>query len=155
MPEIWTSISIAQPTNLKVFLVVLSITDDDEFNHVVIADYPCFSQGGPSPAQTQLAAYTVGEDGNLTTTDTYATMPAAAIITPVNAKLAISPSDKFLAVADFGGLQIYHFNGANPITTFTSLLTTDNISVIAWDKNDQCTQRQFFGLLAAAGLQPQ
>ncbi len=112
------------------------LTAADSTNHVVIADYPCFSQGGPTPAQTQLAVYTVGADGNLTTTDTYATMPAAPIITTVNARLAISPSDKYLAVADFGGLEIYHFNGANSITTFTSLLTTDNIGVIAWDQND-------------------
>ena len=112
------------------------LTGADSSNHVVVADYPCFSQGGPSPAQTQLAAYTIGADGNLTTTDTYATMPAAPLLTTVNGELSISPSDKFLAVADFGGLQIYHFNGASPITPFTGLLTTDNISQIAWDKND-------------------
>jgi hypothetical protein len=115
---------------------VSGLTAADSANHVVIADYPCFSQGGPTPAQTQLAVYTIGADGNLTTTDTYATMPAATILTTVNAQLAISPSDKFLAIGDFGGLQIYHFNGANPIATYTGLLTTDNISVIAWDKND-------------------
>jgi hypothetical protein len=63
-------------------------------------------------------------------------MPTAAILTTALGKLAISPSDKFLAVADSGGLQIYHFNGANPVTTFTDLLTTDNISAIAWDKKD-------------------
>ena len=112
------------------------LTAADSTNHIVIADYPCFSLGGPTPAQTQLAAYTIDASGNLATSDTYATMPAAPIITTVNAQLAISPSDKFLAVADYGGLEIYHFNGANPITTDTGLLTTDNISVIAWDKND-------------------
>jgi hypothetical protein len=86
--------------------------------------------------QTQLAAYTVGADGSLTTTDTYATMPAAALLTTVNGLLSISPSDKYLAVADAGGLEIYHFNGANPITVDTGLLTSENISAIAWDKND-------------------
>jgi len=88
------------------------------------------------PAQTQLATYTVGADGSLTTTDTYATMPPAPILTTVDARLLISPSNKFLAISDYGGLQVFHFNGASPITTFTNLLTTDNISEIAWDKND-------------------
>ena len=63
-------------------------------------------------------------------------MPSAAILSSNTGKLLISPSDKFLAVADSGGLQIFHFNGANPVTTFTDVLTTDNISQIAWDKKD-------------------
>ena len=106
----------------------------DSTNHIVFAELPCFGQGGPT--QTQLATYTIDVNGNLSTTDTYATMPAAPILNTVNGKLLISPSDKFLAVADSGGLQVYHFNGANPITTFSDVLTTDNISQIAWDKKD-------------------
>jgi 6-phosphogluconolactonase (cycloisomerase 2 family) len=111
-------------------------TAADSANHVVVVESPVFSSGGPSPAQTQLATYTVGADGNLTTTDTYATMPAAPLAKTTFTQLMISPSNKFLAVADRGGLQIFHFNGANPITSFTDLLTTDDISEIAWDKHD-------------------
>jgi len=106
----------------------------DSSNHIVFAEYPCFGAGGPS--KPQLATYTIDASGNLSTSDTYATMPTADILTSVSAKLVISLSDKFLAVADYGGLEIYHFNGANPITTFTDVLTTDSISQIAWDKND-------------------
>jgi 6-phosphogluconolactonase (cycloisomerase 2 family) len=113
---------------------VPGLSATDSTNHIVFAELPCFGQGGPT--QTQLATYTIDASGNLSTTDTYATMPAAPILTTKNGELLISPSDKFLAVADTGGLQIYHFNGANSVTTFTDVLTTDNISQIAWDKED-------------------
>ncbi|HEY6181900.1 MAG TPA: hypothetical protein VIW67_06610 [Terriglobales bacterium] len=33
----------------------------------------------------------------------------------------MSPSGKFLAVGGTGGLRIFHFNGANPITKLTGL----------------------------------
>jgi hypothetical protein len=47
--------------------------------------------------------------------------------------LKVSPSGKLLAVAGQGGLQFFHFNGANPPTAYTPLLTTDDISQMFWD----------------------
>jgi len=44
----------------------------------------------------------------------------------------MSPTGKYLAVGGTG-LQIFHFNGANPITKFTGLLTTDTINQAYWD----------------------
>jgi hypothetical protein len=44
----------------------------------------------------------------------------------------MSPTGKYLAVAG-AGLQVFHFNGANPITKFTGLLTTDTIDKVYWD----------------------
>lgn len=122
------------PPNQLVTGYVPGQSATDSSNHIVFAEFPCFGQGGPT--QPQLATYTIDTSGNLSTTDTYATMPTAALLTTVNGRIVISPSDKYLAVADYGGLQIYHFNGASPVTTFTNVLTTDNISQIAWDRND-------------------
>jgi hypothetical protein len=53
----------------------------------------------------------------------------------------MSPSGKLLAVADYqagadSGVQIFHFNGAEPITPFSALLTTAPIDTIRWDKNN-------------------
>jgi len=45
----------------------------------------------------------------------------------------MSPSGKYLAVGGTSGLQIFHFNGANPITKFTGLLTSSPINQIFWD----------------------
>jgi hypothetical protein len=83
--------------------------------------------GGPS----QIAVYTVDGSGNLTTNSTYKNMPATAVT--VIYSYAASPSGKYLAVGGTNGLQIFHFNGANPLTRFTGLLPTGPISQLAWD----------------------
>ena len=48
----------------------------------------------------------------------------------------MSPSGKLLAVAGESGLQIFHFNGGNPITPYTGLLTSSNITQMFWDKDN-------------------
>ena len=50
--------------------------------------------------------------------------------------MVASPSGKLLAVAGTKGLQIFHFDGANPITHYTYLLTTDSIDQISWDNEN-------------------
>jgi hypothetical protein len=83
---------------------------------------------------TQLGVYTADSSGNLTTTSTYENMPKVAAGS-LNAIVA-SPSGKLLAVAGSKGLQIFHFNGANPIAHYTYLLTTDSIDQIFWDNDN-------------------
>jgi hypothetical protein len=39
-------------------------------------------------------------------------------------------------VAGTGGLQVFHFNGASPITGYTGLLTTDEIDQFFWDNQN-------------------
>jgi hypothetical protein len=83
----------------------------------------------------QLATFTADGSGYLSTTSTYANMPKVAVGTgPV--KLSMSPSGKLLAVAENHGLQVFHFNGANPITPYTGVLTTASIDQIFWDNNN-------------------
>jgi len=60
-------------------------------------------------------------------------MPSTSI-NPVD--LEMSPSGTLLAVAGSGGLQIFHFNGASPITNFTGVLTTDFIDRLFWDHSN-------------------
>ena len=104
----------------------------DTTNHLAVAEDACFFLNGAGQP-FQLAAYTVNSDGSLTTTDTYATMPSTTI---QPAFLQISPSGTLLAVAGLPGLEIFHFNGSNSITSFTGELTTDYISAIAWDNSN-------------------
>jgi 6-phosphogluconolactonase (cycloisomerase 2 family) len=108
-------------------------TATDTTNHVAIGEYPCYALNGVAVTQVQLAAYTADASGNLTTTDTYATMPTTTI-NPLD--LEMSPSGSVLAVGGEGGLQVFHFNGASPITSFGSVLTTDNISKVFWDNSN-------------------
>jgi hypothetical protein len=65
----------------------------------------------------QLATYKADSEGNLTTTSTYLNMPGVAVGDVVS--LSMSPSGKLLAVGGENGLQVFHFNGASPITKFT------------------------------------
>ena len=101
----------------------------DPTNHLAIALTPLNSNWG-SDGSTQLAVYTADSSGNLTTTSTYQNMPS--VLTQGAQTYSMSPTGKYLAVGGIG-LQIFHFNGANPITHFTGLLTTDTIGQVYWD----------------------
>ena len=50
--------------------------------------------------------------------------------------LAVSPSGKLLAVGGSNGLQVFHFNGGDPITHYTGLLVQGAIGQIAWDNHN-------------------
>ena len=83
---------------------------------------------------TQLGIFTADSTGSLTTTSTYKNMLATDVgsVTDVWA----SPSGLLLAVAGENGLEIFHYNGAKPITKYTGLLTTDNIVQVFWDNDN-------------------
>jgi hypothetical protein len=102
----------------------------DPTNHVAIAMDPLNSNWGQD-GLWQLASYTADTAGNLTTKSTYSNMPTM-LVGAVN-DYSMSPSGKYLAVAGTAGFQIFHFNGANPITKFTGLLTGNTIDQIFWD----------------------
>ncbi len=104
----------------------------DPNNHVAIALTPfnfLTQEGAP-----QLAVYTQQSNGNLTTTSTSANMPKTQVTSITD--YWTSPSGKLLAVAGTTGLQVFHFNGANPITHYTGLLTTNEIDQVFWDNNN-------------------
>lgn len=98
--------------------VAVQSTPDDEYQ-------------GSGPYQ--IASYTVNaSNGNLTTTNnTYANMPSAKVGQPY--VYWLSPDGKYLAVGGANGLQVFHFNGAAPLTAFTGLLTGDAINQLWWD----------------------
>jgi hypothetical protein len=104
----------------------------DPTNHVAIAMAPEPNYG--EIGTYQLASYTAGSNGNLTTTSTYANMPAVQVGTVTDLNMA--PSGELLAVAGTKGLQVFHFNGANPVTAYTGLLTTDGVDEIFWDNSN-------------------
>lgn len=114
----------------------------DTTNHIAVSLTPTqfYSQVGPP----QLAVYTQDSSGNLITTSTSANMPTTQIKTTTD--FWMSPSGKLLAVAGTGGLQVFHFNGANPITRYTGLLTKDEIDQVFWDNNNH-----LYGVSRTAG----
>ena len=116
----------------------------DLSNHLAV---PLQQSDGCGPyVPVQLASYTVGSDGSLNTTNTMQNMPTPNIYPTV---MNISSSGDFLAIGgdpqgqgdgstapQTPGLQVFHFNGANPITTDSGTLTTAPIDEIHWDNSN-------------------
>ncbi|HEV2464501.1 MAG TPA: hypothetical protein VGT04_11920 [Acidobacteriaceae bacterium] len=120
--------SPAPPSGIRTYIPYLGAADPA--NHIAFAEYPA-NPPGCSTAPVQLATYTSNADGSLTTTSTAKNMPATSIASIYDMKM--SPSGKLLAVAGQQGLQVFHFNGAAPITHYTGLLTKDPINQMFWD----------------------
>lgn len=109
------------------------LTAADPTNHLAMTVFPA-NPPGCTNGPLQLATYTVAANGDLTTTSTYKNMPVTHIVSPYDLKM--SPSGQLLAVAGQEGLQVFHFNGANPITHYTALLTTDPVNQVFWDNSN-------------------
>jgi hypothetical protein len=82
----------------------------------------------------QLASYTINNStGGVVSTNTWKNMPIPKACCLMN----MSPSGKLLAMAGYPGLQIFHFNGAEPLTRFSSLLLPNvDVDQLAWDKSN-------------------
>jgi len=119
----------APPSGYSRYLPAQLTTDPTD--HVAIALWPA-NPPGCSAAPQQVGSFTADAKGNLTTTNTSADMPSTAI-TMVN-DMKISPEGNLLAVGGVGGLQVFHFKGANPPTAYTGVLTTDTINQTSWDR---------------------
>ncbi len=79
-----------------------------------------------------IATFTADSKGNLKTTSTYKNMAVAAT---GNGPMRMSPSGKLLAVGG-SGLELFHFNGGNPVTKYKTLLSGDGVGSILWDNDN-------------------
>jgi hypothetical protein len=107
-------------------------TGADPTDHIAIA-VQAVNQIG-NDGLPQLANYTVHSDGSLTTQSAYWNMPTTAN-QGIN-DMETSPSGKLLAVAGTAGLEIFRFDGSNPITPYTGLLINDEIDQCLWDNDN-------------------
>ncbi len=130
LTEIPISAPVPPPPNGEFFCP--SQAAADATNHVAIAMQAVKQQDFTAVGEPHLAVYTAQANGNLTTTSTVANMPQANVGTVSD--LTASADGKWLAVAGSHGLEIFHFNGAGPVTHFTGLLTSDAIDQCFWDK---------------------
>src|ERR1035441_1662354 len=135
------------PTPWPNYEWVLNSVVADPANHlaVVIDGYD-----GNTPYEqntnVQLASYTEDSEGNLVSKNTYEDMPAP-IVAPDLIQMSASCRPEEVAgngddPSDFNqplpGLQIFHFNGASPITPFSKVLTSADFyqSSLYWDNNN-------------------
>jgi len=95
-----------------------------------------FGDGQGKSSPLYLASYTINDgNGAIVSTNTLANMPTPGITNIRD--LSMSTTGKLLAVYGHPGLQLFHFNGAAPITPYSSvLLPKVDIDQVAWDKNN-------------------
>jgi len=128
------SITAAPPKPPTGYFYCPSFAAADPTNHVAFTMQPVNQLNFSPDKPAQLATYTVDAKGNLSTTSTPANMPQIAVLGVTD--LGMSPSGLLLAVGGAGGLQIFHFNGASPITHYTGLLTTAEVDQFFWDNQN-------------------
>jgi hypothetical protein len=107
----------------------------DPSSHLAVLLYPTnFPEGQQQDGPYQLASYTISSSGSITSANTWQNMPTPTV--QQVSVLSMSTSGKLLAVAG-AGLQLFHFNGASPITNYSGvLLPTEDIDQVAWDNNN-------------------
>lgn len=121
-----TTTHLPTPPSGQTYQAIYAAADPDHHLAVILQD---FSSTGDLPAK--IATYTISPSGELTTTSTSSNMPAMASATPYYSQM--SPSGKLLAVSGNNGLQIFHFNGARPVTPYTGPLTPHQVDQMFWD----------------------
>jgi hypothetical protein len=112
----------------------------DPTDHLAVLMDNCTNSYG-LPAS--IASYTINsQTGSITSTNSWSSLPTSTVNSdlPTNAQTpmftSMSPSGQLLAVAG-GGFQIFHFNGASPLTPYTSLqIGTAEIRQAAWDNDN-------------------
>jgi hypothetical protein len=91
----------------------------------------------------QIGTYTIGSTGSLTTTSTATNMPFVDV--GYFSDMNMSPSGKVLAIAGDSGLEVFHFNGASPATTF-GWVSRHPQFLLHWDDANHLYSLGFDGL---------
>jgi hypothetical protein len=117
----------------------------DGANHIAVPVQAINSNTLQPVGYGAIASYTADSTGNLTTTSSYSNMPWVGVGTVTS--VSMSPSGNFVAIGGTNGLQVFHFNGGNPVTSFGGLLTTNSIQQVAWDD-----QGHLYAVSQPAGL---
>jgi len=128
------NITPSMPTSRTGQIYCPSLAATDATNHVAVPMQALNASTLQPVGSSQLASYTATSSGSLNTASTYSNMPYVEVATVMS--ISMSPSGKLLAVGGSAGLQVFHFNGADPITAFTGLLTTDEVDQVAWDNQN-------------------
>jgi 6-phosphogluconolactonase (cycloisomerase 2 family) len=119
------------PPGVRIYYPDLTVADPN--NNLAFLEQPA-NPPGCAAGPLQIAVYTVDANGNISTNSTYSDMPATSIVNPYDMKM--SPSGQLLAVTGQEGLQVFHFNGSNPVTHYTGLLTKEPITQMFWDNDN-------------------
>jgi len=108
----------------------------DPFNHLAVLLCSEYDPPAEPCGPNQLASYTINDTtGEIISTNTWEDMPIPKITNIIGMRM--SPSGQLLALSGYPGLQIFHFNGAAPITSYSKLLLPAvDIDQLAWDNDN-------------------
>lgn len=107
----------------------------DDANHAAVDLLISTDADGYGANQSVVASYTADASGNLTTLATSETMPEVGF--GMVTAMSISPAGNLLAVGGNNGFRLFHFNGALPITHYSSVLQPNNqFKEFGWDKSN-------------------
>ena len=137
------------PPGVRVYYPDLTVADPT--NNLAFIEQPA-NPPGCAPGPLQIAVYTADASGNIHTYSTYKNMAPMLIQSPYDMKM--SPSGKLLAVGGQEGLQVFHFNGASPVTHYTGLLTKNPIVQMFWDNSDHLYAISSAGKLYVGTITP-
>lgn len=121
----------------------------DSSNHLVVAVQPELNAPCGTRGSTQLASFTINNNGGIVSTNTYQNMPTVVPSSGGGGVLGpISPSGAVLPVGLGNDLQLFHFNGASPITSMTGQIPVKGLMIgQQWD-----TSGHFYGLDIYTGM---
>lgn len=90
----------------------------------------------------QMASFTM-TNGKLVSTNTWKNMPDWP--DTWTGPLEMSPSGKLLALGVAPGVQLYHFNGASPITAYTGIIgeSGGHVGQVGWDNDNHLYAMNF------------
>jgi hypothetical protein len=105
----------------------------DSSNHLATNFSVWDPTSGTTGADSVLGVYTASSSGYPSTTSDYQNMPTTSIFATA---ISIDPTGKLLAIGGQGYYQFFHFNGANPISSYSQVIKeNDQVSAFGWDKN--------------------
>jgi Big-like domain-containing protein len=141
MNEAASTITFPPPNGGAYFASAMAFDNQNlRTSHMAMAIHEDFGDCGNDATAPAVASFTVDYNGNLTYNGSMlktAINPATMAINPQGNLLAVGgPTSNPFYPADGPGLQVFHFNGANPITALSGIVTSAPINEIRWDNNN-------------------
>lgn len=131
LKSISANVAVIAPKNPSNDYCPLTLATDPTNHMAVLQQEEDFSSDVYGPPV--IATYTATAKGDLLTTSTSSNMPHTR---SGMSMMRMDPSGKLLAVAGAGGLEIFHYHGANPVTYAQTLLTSVPVDSLYWDHNN-------------------
>jgi hypothetical protein len=129
----YTATSNDTPVAQSPYEYCAGLNASDSANHLAAAFTIFNPPGDDGEGGMALGTYTVNSSGTPSTTSDYETMPVTSVAASA---IGIDPTGKLLAVVGSGALEVFHFNGAKPITKYTGEINTSGANrFVAWDKS--------------------